>query len=204
MTERIETFKIITIGDSDVGKTSIIRRYLYNMFDSDNMATIGVNFSYKVITLKNKVNVKIKLIDTAGQEKFKSLAKSYYKNADAALFVFALNDLDSFNHINDWVKSFKENNGASIPIYLIGNKFDIENKTVEQTQIDEFLKEYNTFKYYPASAASGHNIEKVFSDLAEEINKNFKIGEQKAIKLEKQSPKKKGFNCALCNFNTDV
>jgi len=107
------------------------------------MSTLGVNFSYKIIELENKKKVKLKLIDTAGQEKFRSIAKSYYKNADAVLFVFALNDLDSFNHINDWVISFQENNGEKVLKYLVGNKYDVEIKTVDQQLIDGFTKEKN-------------------------------------------------------------
>ena len=96
------SFRIITIGDSGVGKTAIIRRYVYNTFDQENLSTIGVNFSFKEIILKNSQRLKLKLIDTAGQEKYRSLSKSYYKNADGVLFVFSLNDLQSFQNLNDW------------------------------------------------------------------------------------------------------
>ena len=202
MSEQIPTYKIITVGDSDVGKTSILRRYLYNIFDSENMSTLGVNFSYKIIELENKKKVKLKLIDTAGQEKFRSIAKSYYKNADAVLFVFALNDLDSFNHINDWVISFQENNGEKVPKYLVGNKYDVEIKTVDQQLIDGFTKEKN-FPYKAVSASSSYNIEELFTELAEEITKNYKSGNQQSIQLEKvdkKNGKEKKNNCGLCTF----
>ena len=202
MSEQMPTYKIITVGDSDVGKTSILRRYLYNIFDSENMSTLGVNFSYKIIELENKKKIKLKLIDTAGQEKFRSIVKSYYKNADAVLFIFALNDLESFNHISDWVVSFQENNGEKVTKYLVGNKYDVEIKTVDQQLIDNFSKE-NNFPYKAVSASSNYNIEELFTELAEEIAKNCKSGNQQSIQLEKVEIKKgkEKKNCALCTFN---
>ena len=119
-------FKIITIGDPNVGKTSIIRRYIYNVFEPQNLATIGVAFSFKEVTLKNGQTVKLKLVDTAGQEKFKSVTKSYYKNTDGVLFVFDYSYEVTFEHISDWIKSFEENsNKENIPRFLLGNKYDL-------------------------------------------------------------------------------
>ena len=82
------TFKIITLGDSGVGKKAIIRRFVFNTFEINKLSTIGVNFSFKDVRLKNGKNVKLKLIDTAGQERYKSVSKSYFRNADGVLFVF--------------------------------------------------------------------------------------------------------------------
>ena len=90
-----DSMKVITLGESEVGKTSIIRRYIHNIFDENNLSTIGLNFSFKYIKLKDGNTINLKLIDTAGQEKYKALAKSYFKNVDAVLFVFALNSEES-------------------------------------------------------------------------------------------------------------
>ena len=121
-------FKIITIGDSNVGKTSIIRRYLYNVFESSNLATIGVAFSFKEVTLENGQIIKLRLVDTAGQEKFKSVTKSYYKNTDGVLFVFDYNNPLTFENISEWIQSFEENHNGkeNIPRFLLGNKSDLE------------------------------------------------------------------------------
>ena len=138
-----DIFKVITIGDCGVGKTSIIRRYVLNNFE-DNLPTIGINFSFKNITLKNGKVVKLKLIDTAGQEKYKSLAKSYYKNVDGVWFVFAVNEKKTFDNIREWMTLFKENNNGKegIPKYLIGNKDDLDkDKWIDQDLIDQFLNE---------------------------------------------------------------
>ena len=200
-----KVFKVITIGDSDVGKTSIIRRYISGIFDPNTMSTIGLNFSLKEITLKHKVKINLKIVDTAGQEKHKSLTKSYFKNSDAVLFVFDINKKESFESINEWIKIFEENNNRNkIPKYLIGNKSDKVNE-ISQDMVDKFLNEHNEFKYVKTSALKNENIEKLFKDISEDIWENFinsYQGEQKT-QLIKQYTEQKNIKIlvsALCNI----
>ena len=202
----ILSFKIITIGDSGVGKTSIIRRFVFNTFEQDNLSTIGVNFSFKDCTLKNGNKVKIKVIDTAGQEKYKSLSKSYFKNADGVLFVFAIDDLQSFKNIREWITLFNENNSGKegIPKYLIANKDDLENESkVNKELIDQFLKENNNqYEFKSVSALkSDKRIEEMFQEIAENLYNNYKDVKQSTIQLEKNNPNKKKMKCYLCDFN---
>ena len=202
----ILSFKIITIGDSGVGKTSIIRRFVFNTFEQDNLSTIGVNFSFKDCTLKNGNKVKIKVIDTAGQEKYKSLSKSYFKNADGVLFVFAIDDLQSFKNIREWITLFNENNSGKegIPKYLIANKDDLENESkVNKELIDQFLKENNNqYEFKSVSALkSDKRIEELFQEIAENLYNNYKDVKQSTIQLEKNNPNKKKMKCYLCDFN---
>ena len=202
----ILSFKIITIGDSGVGKTSIIRRFVFNTFEQDNLSTIGVNFSFKDCTLKNGNKVKIKVIDTAGQEKYKSLSKSYFKNADGVLFVFAIDDLQSFKNIREWITLFNENNSGKegIPKYLIANKDDLENESkVNKELIDQFLKENNNqYKFKSVSALKcDKRIEELFQEIAENLYNNYKDVKQSTIQLEKNNPNKKKMKCYLCDFN---
>ena len=145
MSEKEElVFNIITLGNSGVGKTSIIRRYVYNSFEEKPLLTIGLQFAFKNLTLKSKKTIKLKLIDTAGQEKYRSLSKSYYKNADAVLFIFSFEDLKSFEEISGWIKEFKDCHHSEEKIlkYLIGNKNDLTQK-VNQELIDELKKSIN-------------------------------------------------------------
>jgi small GTP-binding protein len=200
------SFKIITIGDSGVGKTSIIRRFVFNTFEQDNLSTIGVNFSFKDCTIKNGNKVKIKVIDTAGQEKYKSLSKSYFKNADGVLFVFAIDDLQSFQNIREWITLFNENNSGKegIPKYLIANKDDLENESkVNKELIDQFLKENNNqYKFKSVSALKcDKRIEELFQEIAENLYNNYKDVKQSTIQLEKNNPNKKKMKCYLCDFN---
>ena len=193
-------FKIITIGDSGVGKTSIVRRYVYNVFDESTMSTIGLSFCFKEITLKNGKKIQLKLLDTAGQEKYNALTKSYFKNAEGVLFVFDFNQLESFENIGHWVKLFEENNnGKGIPKYLIGNKSDLEKK-VDQKLIDDFIEKYN-YKFKECSALNNANIEEIFQDISEIMYRNHLLmdKEQKHIKVQEyvEPKKKKDCICAI-------
>ena len=161
--KNIIIFNVITLGDSGVGKTSIIKRYVYNKFELDNISTIGINFAFKKIKLKNNQKVKIKLIDTAGQEKYRSLNKTYFKNAEAVLYVFSHDKENSLENIKIWKKLFNENNILkNIPEYLIRNKIDLleednleeeEKSKIEEKYSEESLKDFinenNTIKDIP-------------------------------------------------------
>ena len=196
-------FKIITIGDTNVGKTSIIRRYLYNVFEPQNISTIGVSFSFKDVTLKNGTTVKLRLVDTAGQEKFKSVTKSYYKNTDGVLFVFDYNDKATFEHISDWIENFEDNNNrGNIPRYLLGNKNDLEHKVTEDS-INYFLNNHkDKYKFESTSASENINIDKVFQELAEDIYKihltSANKGQSKKTILKGEKNQKKR-NC-ICDL----
>jgi len=203
------SFKIITIGDSGVGKTAIIRRFVFNTFELNNLSTIGVNFSFKDTILKNGKSVKLKLIDTAGEEKYKSLSKSYFRNTDGVLFVFAINDLDSFQNITEWIKLFNDNNsGKDLPKYLIGNKDDLEeNRAVNQELIDKFIKENNNeYEYRSVSALNDDKrIDELFQEMAEKLFNNYKEGKQSAIHLDKnkENPQPKKSNCKICDVTNN-
>ena len=201
------SYKIITIGDPGVGKTSIIRRYVFNTFELNNLSSIGVNFSFKDTTLKNGKVVQIKLIDTAGEEKYKSLSKSYFKNADGVLFVFAINNLTSFENIREWINLFNENNSGKegIQKYLIGNKDDLDNDSkVDKSLIDSFLKETNyEYEYRSVSALKNDKrIDELFQEIGEKLFDNYKERKQSLIQLEKNKDKdRKKANCQICDFN---
>ena len=200
-----DTKKIITLGESGVGKTSIIRRYIHNIFDENNLSTIGLNFSFKEVKLKDGNIINLKLIDTAGQEKYRALAKSYFKNVDAALFVFAMNSQESFDNIKNWIKLFDDNhNGKTgIPKYLIGNKSDQE-REVNDDLIEQLKNEYKDYKYFETSAKNNDGIENLFKEIGEDLYKILSEKEgkgrkksQSAVKISKYKNKNKGNNC-LC------
>ena len=146
------------------------------------------------------------MVDTAGQEKYKSLSKSYFKNADGVLFVFAIDDLQSFQNIREWITLFNENNSGKegIPKYLIANKDDLENESkVNKELIDQFLKENNNqYKFKSVSALKcDKRIEELFQEIAENLYNNYKDVKQSTIQLEKNNPNKKKMKCYLCDFN---
>ena len=189
-------FRVITLGDSGVGKTSIIRRYVYNIFDDNSIATIGLAFSFKDIKLKNKKKVQIKAIDTGGQEKYRALAKSYFKNTDAVLFVFGLDDEISYQNMIEWIKLFNENHNGKvgIPKYLIGNKSDLK-RNIDKNLIEVFAKN-NNLCYKEVSAKENKYIDEIFEEIAEKLYEDYmKSGRgnkvQNTIKITHKKKKKK-------------
>jgi len=166
-------FRIITLGNSGVGKTSIINRYTKNVFNDNNSSTIGINFFIKELYI-NKKKVEIKLIDTCGQEKYQALSKAYLKNTDACFFVFALNDKDSFDDIKKWMALFNQNQNINdIPHILLGNKSDLKPE-VEESIIDEFVNK-EKIRYIKTSAKKNENINEAMEELCKLIfqKKNF-------------------------------
>ena len=153
----------------------------------------------KEITLEKGEKVTLSLVDTAGQEKFKCLSSQYYKNADAVLFVFALDDKMSFYNISEWMKLFYNNNkNKNILKYLIGNKNDLPIE-IEESTIKIFLEEHKDLKYKSTSAKTENDeINKFFQGMGEEIFKNYKniYKKGKRIKLSNASYNNKN-NCAL-------
>ena len=182
------TFKIITLGESGVGKTSILRRYVYNLYDDNSISTIGLSFVFKEITLKNKEKVQLKLIDTGGQEKYRALAKSYFKNADGVFFVYAIDNEDSFKNIKDWIELFNENHNGKegIPQFLVESKNDLD-RVVNKQKSEDFAKEKN-LKLFSTSSKEDKSINQIFEEIAELIYQEYlKKGnlKQKHVQLKK-------------------
>ena len=193
--DKLLSFSIITLGNSGVGKTSILRRFSLNTFDENILSTIGISFGNKEIILNNNQKIMLKLLDTAGQEKYKSLAKTYLKNADGVLFVFSLNEKESFDDMMNWIDLYNNNNGKSnVPRILVGNKSDLERK-VEKDVIDKFLEKNKYLKYVDTSAKENTGINELFQELSEKLFQGYmkKIKKkQKNIKIDEIKAKKKG------------
>ena len=161
-------FKLILIGNSGVGKSSIIQRYMKQTFENSYKCTIGVDFLMKTLEIKNKV-VKLQLWDTAGQEKYKSMVSSYYRGANVALVVFDLTDHSSFDSLPIWIENYYKNGPEQKNIILIGNKKDmVEERKVTQEEA-ELFSETNNMIYFETSAKEGDNIEYVFNYTAEKL-----------------------------------
>ena len=195
--EQVKTFNIITLGDSGVGKTSIINRYVKKKLDDNNSSTLGINYSFKEIKFNNNDKIKLKLVDTAGQEKYKSLTKSYFKNVDVVLFVFNMNEKETFDNIKDWMELFNNNNSKEdIPKYLVGNKSDLE-INVEQSLIDEFVKE-SKIPYMSISAKDNKNIDELFEKIWKKLYFDYQQkGDKGQTDLEIKIKKKQKNKCCL-------
>ena len=162
--------KILTIGESGVGKTCILLRYTDNKFIKHHLTTIGIDYKTKDVNINNK-SIKLKIWDTAGQERFRNITQQYYKGADGIVLVFDLTDRNSFEKIREWMKQIQTyTQKDSIGIVLLGNKCDAENKAVSLQEASEIATEFN-MKFFETSAMNNINIEESFKELSMEIIK---------------------------------
>ena len=196
-------FKIITLGDSGVGKTCILRRFVTGKFEKNTLSMIGFETSSKEIVLKDGNKVTLQLIDTAWQENYHALATTYIRNSDGVLFVFSHDSRESFNNIKNWLTSFKENNqdidfDKEFPAFLVGNKCDLEH-TIDDFEIENLKNEHNFYGYADTSAKDGIGIDDVFSEMGELLVriKGKKDQKQNVIIINKKRKKKE--NCGLCH-----
>ena len=118
-------FKYILIGDSGVGKSCLVMQFIDKRSTKNHDITIGVEFGTKMVKVLDK-NVKLQIWDTAGQENFRSISRSYYRSAAGALLVFDITNAISFNNLEQWVEEIKENGNPNITVILIGNKCDMK------------------------------------------------------------------------------
>ena len=164
---------IVTLGDARVGKTSLIIRYIENSFVDSYLSTLGMDSRLKKIKLKNDEEIKVRITDSAGQERFKSLSANYIKKANGILLVYDITNKDSFNNINKWVKEIKEKSHSleERPTVLIGNKLDLEEKRcISKEQGEELAKNFcGKIKFFETSCKTGENIEEAVNYLAEQI-----------------------------------
>ena len=159
--------RVILLGDSNVGKTSLIMRYIKNEFKNSFISTIGVEYESKIIK-KGKKNICLEIIDNGGQEKFHCLTKSFFNKVDGIIFVFDLTNKQSFENLKNWLKE-AESYTEDFEYILVGNKKDLIN-SIEVNQ--ESLKDndlFNNTKYFEVSAKTGENIEECFEELTDLI-----------------------------------
>ena len=165
-------FKILILGDSFVGKTNMIKRFLDDEFESNTKETVGVEYGSKNFTMENGDVVNAQLWDTAGQERYRSMTKAYYKGAKGALLVFDLTRRSTFDNIDNWIIDLKTNCDKNMLIMIIGNKLDLEEeRDVSKDEAQTKAEQYN-LAYMETSAKNGDNSEKAFHEIVEQIYKN--------------------------------
>ena len=164
-------FRYIIVGDMAVGKSCILLQFTDNKFRHQHELTIGVEFGAKTITLNNKT-IKIQIWDTAGQEAFQAITRTYYKGAVGALLVYDITRKDTFTHVTKWLEEVKMNSSRSICIILIGNKKDLEEKRqVSYEEGENFAKE-NGLMFLETSAKTAYNVVEAFNLSAQAILNN--------------------------------
>ena len=166
--------KLVMIGDSGVGKTNILSRYINNEFSSITKATVGVEFFSTIIKKNNKL-IKLQIWDTAGQERYKSITSAYYKGAKGAFVVYDITKMKTFKNLDKWITELKANGNEDIYIILIGNKLDLEKNREVMTNDVKSKAEELKVGYFETSALDGSNIEHAFDVIVEEMSKKIPV-----------------------------
>ena len=198
------SFKIIVIGNSGGGKSSLSIQAARHTFAENYFATVGVEFFTMNIKLDNKV-IKLQIWDTCGQEIYRSLISNFYRNSSLAIIVYSITDSSSFDSIDTWVKELKSNSSPDIKVFLIGNKTDLEDQRVISTDQGKMVQnDYNLDLFVESSARDGHNTEYIFAQAAKVLYEDYVkykignplIGKMKTDnKLQKDNIKKKKKCC---------
>ena len=165
-------FKILIIGESGVGKTCFLLRYAENSFVANHLLTIGIDFKIKVIEIEGK-SIKLQIWDTAGQDRFRTITKTYYKGSHGVILVYDVCDERAFGNVKNWVNQIEQNAKSSICKVLVGNKCDKAERVITEEQGRKLAEEYN-MKFYETSAKTGQNVEETFTYLTGEILKIYK------------------------------
>ena len=188
---KYEEMKIILLGNSSVGKTSFIVKYIDNKFSFDYTATLGIDYKLKKLKSKKGKEIRLRIFDTAGQERFKTVSVSFIKKADGIVLIYDISNKISFEEIGDWIESIKENGKINIPVILVGNKCDLSDdirqisKKEGQEKADEFQ-----IPFYETSCKDGININEVFDKLVQNIqNSNYSSGETKVLNAGNKNKK---------------
>lgn len=168
-------FKCIVIGDSGVGKSCILIRFTKHLFDSSKEATVGVEFVNQIIDVDGQ-QVKLQMWDTAGQEMFKSITRSYYRAVAGALVVYDITNQKSFDNVKGWIEEARSNANPHLSIILCGNKADMSSKRVVSADKGKDLADLYGIKFLEASALSGENVENLFLEMAREIKGKIEKG----------------------------
>jgi len=168
-------FKYIIIGDTGVGKSCLLLQFTDKRFQPVHDLTIGVEFGARMVTIDSK-QVKLQIWDTAGQESFRSITRSYYRGAAGALLVYDITRRETFSHLTRWLEEARQNANQSMVIMLIGNKSDLDHRRqVTKEEGEKFAKQHGLI-FLETSAKTAANVEEAFINTAQKIYENIQQG----------------------------
>lgn len=196
--------KVVIVGDSGVGKTNLIKRFVTNTFSQNSKATVGVEFLSKSYKINEQV-FKIEMWDTAGQERYKSITAAYYKGAKGALIVYDITQKTSFENISKWMSEIREKSSKDMKLMIIGNKTDLKDERQVTTEEASSKAQDLGAPIMETSALDASNVKEAFYDLIKEmyreIRKKLDIVESQAesgkegVQLDTNEEKKKKSCC---------
>lgn len=168
-------FKYIIIGDTGVGKSCLLLQFTDKRFQPVHDLTIGVEFGARMVTIDEK-QVKLQIWDTAGQESFRSITRSYYRGAAGALLVYDITRRDTFKHLSRWLDEARQHSQSNMVIMLIGNKSDLEHRRAVSTEEGKAFAEEHGLIFMETSAKTAQNVEQAFINTADKIHENIQTG----------------------------
>ena len=172
--------RILLIGDSKVGKTSILERYIYDNFQENYKPSKGIDYKTKLLDLGDGNKIKFQIWDTSGHERFLSITKTYIKAANGFILIYDITNEESFVDLNNWIEYIKKEVINEVPIILVGNKIDDDKKREMKKKIGENFAKKNKLLFYECSAKSGKNVENIFNEIIKKINeKNQNFNKEK-------------------------
>ncbi|XP_034037526.1 ras-related protein Rab-41 isoform X4 [Thalassophryne amazonica] len=186
----LRKFKLVFLGEQSVGKTSLITRFMYDSFDNTYQATIGIDFLSKTMYLEDRT-IRLQLWDTAGQERFRSLIPSYIRDSAAAVVVYDIANINSFQQTSKWIDDVRTERGSDVIIMLVGNKTDLADKRQVSVEAAERKARELNVMYIETSAKAGYNVKQLFRRVAAALPGMDSTPEKSKedmidIKLEKQ------------------
>lgn len=170
MNNKIFQFKLVLLGESAVGKSSLVLRFVKGQFLDYQESTIGAAFLTQTVCL-NDTTVKFEIWDTAGQERYHSLAPMYYRGAQAAIVVYDITSYDSFDRAKKWVKELQRQGNPNIVIALAGNKVDLASKRTVEIEESQAYSEENGILFMETSAKTAANVNELFVAIAKKLPK---------------------------------
>ena len=190
-------YKILLLGDTSVGKSCLLLRFCDNSFQEAHLTTIGLDFRLKTINLKDDRKVKIQIWDTAGEDRFRSITRNYYKGAKGILLIFDVTDKETFTHVRDWIERIHEESPEGITICLVGNKIDMNESRVISNEEGKKIADEFKIPYFETSAKSNIGVEEVFTYLVKEVDTIYmnehkeEVGRKTVLKQKTKNKKKK-------------
>ena len=176
-TEEEQLFRVIIVGDTGVGKSCILMRFSEDKFNENHDVTIGVEFGTRSLKVNNQT-IKLQIWDTAGQESFRSITRSFYRRADGVLLVYDVTARHTYENCTHWMQEIRQNGNEDVIIYLVGNQVDLiesgQSPEVSTKDAESFVKQHNLSGCIETSAKSGMNVEKAFSEFCKILVQKWK------------------------------
>ena len=199
MKKKLRQIQLITLGDTKVGKTSILKRYHEDSFTAHHLSTIGLDFIAPVMQLGGE-SVTVKIWDTAGQERFRTITQSFYKQAQGVMLVYDVTDENSFNNLHAWMTSINENANTNTIMYLIGNKVDLVDERKTSKESAQKAADKYGMKYFETSAKANINIKEAIETLAAEVYEKLSAKDTQGGKKLTDGPKEEAAKGGCCDI----